>query len=508
MRRPAAVTITLVVCLSSRARGGDDKKDSLTVIPWTDASLVFSTKDKNGVVEYNHLWAPYVLYLKASAPIDDDTRIGQFTRDTAGGFSISGQFGWDGRSEQLRRLEEGYKKTLAALKDVNLAKAPYSQEEFEQYITRHHIPSPTSSGIEQSLCNGSCNNNEAQLARAVSSKLPGGEATVADSVAVGAATELSNRELARCSGLANRTDADKDSCFLAAFWLREHAKITDISQATTFFTGATDKLWAAFETINPDDAKKMLNAAGNNKVQALIDNSSEVMKALQTFVRKAPLERRDLLMTGMMADQKADAQALTIDGHVNYDQLSVYQGDLASDPITAKKFDWSIGLNYTYYPAAATGLALNARVGYERSRSAGATKVERCSTYPSMDPTVSGKSCDADALFRAGDAPEAKSSAYVRVATTYQYEGESSEDDLVPGVEVRVGLEGLGGDKSVSTRITLFGTPIKGTTAARVGVALDAQRLIDTGGSTDSRWTFTPLFFVGATFSDLMSGSP
>ena len=50
---------------------------------------------------------------------------------------------------------------------------------------------------------------------------------------------------------------------------------------------------------------------------------------------------------------------------------------------------------------------------------------------------------------------------------------------------------------------TLFGTPVKGATAARVGIAVELRYAIDAiPGSDDPRFTVTPLVFVGATFAD------
>jgi hypothetical protein len=46
---------------------------------------------------------------------------------------------------------------------------------------------------------------------------------------------------------------------------------------------------------------------------------------------------------------------------------------------------------------------------------------------------------------------------------------------LTPGVVVRAGLEGVGGDLSTELRLALFGTPVKGNSAARVGIALDVS---------------------------------
>lgn len=118
---------------------------------------------------------------------------------------------------------------------------------------------------------------------------------------------------------------------------------------------------------------------------------------------------------------------------------------------------------------------------------------------------MSGKQCDGKALFRTGDAPDAESSAYLRLAATYQYpSGKPSKNELIPGVEARFGIEGLFANKALDTRVTLFGTPVSGATAARVGVALDVSYKVNTDPG-EKRWEITPLIFVGASFSDLLN---
>jgi len=332
--------------IASSAHADDPKKDSLTVLPWTQATLLFSSDEKLGVVEFSQLFKKkWGLNIKASAPIDKDTRVAAFVDDghLSSGFTGSFQIGYDRRAKQSARLAD------------NIESAMFG--------------------------------------------LDGGSSTEAETAA---------------------------------------------------------------------------------------------------------LRRRNLLLTAIPDDDGPEDPifSISLDGRISYDRLSVYQDDLASKPVDNAKYNLGLGANFTYY-GPLRGLALTARTGFDREQDSGADTVERCVQPPSSDGTVSGKQCDAKALFRSGDAPDAETSAYLRLAATYQYSsGKPSKSDLVPGLEARFGIEGLFANKSLDTRLTLFGTPVSGATAARVGVALDVSYRINIDPG-EARWEVTPLIFVGATFSDL-----
>ena len=67
------IKVVLVVAVAVASASGsalaDDKKDELTVLPWTDASLVLSSADKRASVSYAQTFEQGIgLVLKVSAP--------------------------------------------------------------------------------------------------------------------------------------------------------------------------------------------------------------------------------------------------------------------------------------------------------------------------------------------------------------------------------------------------------------------------------------------------------
>jgi hypothetical protein len=416
--------------------------------------VVVAGGDKRAVVELTHLFSSTTLYVKASAPIDDDTRIAAFTSDNhlASGFAGTVQWGYDARAIQVAKLERDYQvlqdnvKALGTLKELTPA-------EWEAYSTRHGLGG-SSDEIARTLCGpGAC--TPAVAARAVCaavSATDGGCAPkTSDDEVVKGATTAAAAALPACNAL--RADADSatlDRCFAVKFWVQ-----TQYREAT----------YAA-------------------------------------ILHGKQLERRDLLLTGALAT-KDTAWALVGDASFSYDRASVYQDDLASEPVDAVSYQASAGATATLYPGGLAGVAFHLRAGVERSRGTGASKVERCASSASTSADVTGRACDGNALFRTGGAPAAESSFSLRLAASYQYRGAKSETDVVPGVEVRLGLDGIGADKTGSVRLAFFGTPMKGASAARVGIAVETDYALDAGDG-ERKWTVTPLVFVGASLESLL----
>jgi hypothetical protein len=238
--------------------------------------------------------------------------------------------------------------------------------------------------------------------------------------------------------------------------------------------------------------------------QCVASNARDIATRVRDFVRKEPLARRDLLLTNVSDFHTWDIAAL-LGVSIAYDRAKVYQDDAATSALPASAYDLQIGPDLTVYTPV-EGLSASLRGGFERQRGVNARTFTRCTGVDSTSPTVTGQSCSPSALFRRGAAPDAENAGYLRAAVDYQYRKALSKDALIPGVELRGGLDGLGGTKSANLRLTLFGTPVKGTSAARVGIAVELRYAIDrVPGDDDPRFTVTPLVFVGATFADLMA---
>lgn len=491
------LAIVLVLATSAPARAGDDKKDSLTVLPWSQAAVVFSSDDKVGAVEYSQLFGTsYLLDVKASAPIDDDTRIAAFTSNThlAAGFTGSVQFGWDDRAKLLGELEAMLVEASGAIETLSSGAEAVTLE--EDFVARHQIAAGTDA-ISHFLCDPeTC--SPAVVARKICERL-GGAACAAGDRQVAEATQRATSIRQQCDVVRGDAPVDKkDRCFLSSWWLRQQGLFAadERVQRLARDQKKLDQTWSVFEKLDPGKAKEL---AAKGQKQAILEDTQLIISTLRSARRTRALERRDLLLTAMPSGRAA--QAFSFDARLSYDRLSVFQDDLASRTTADTKYDVGLGMNYTYY-AGIEGLAITARAGLDQALDPSASKAERCVQLPSTDQMVGGQRCNMSVLFRSGPAPDAETSVFARLAASYQYGGRRSDDDLIPGVEGRIGLEGIFAKKSLDGRLTLFGTPVKGTTAARVGVALDVSYAIN-GEAGESRWTVTPLVFVGATFSDL-----
>ncbi|NVB85785.1 MAG: hypothetical protein HOV81_45905 [Kofleriaceae bacterium] len=506
------LAVSACVLVSARAWADDPKKDSLTVLPWTDASLAFSSEEKVANVAYSQpLSDDFSIYIKGSAPIDEDTRTAAFATDGhfASGISANVQAGYDGRVAQLAK----FKRELILVNEyVNKALSPndisIDHRLEEAYVQSIPGLSADNDAVSRHLCRAAqdpldasqdCTRDKVRVAvckTIAADGKPCSTMTEADAAAV--------RMLLNCAppkpGKADQRPVEQ--CYLAQFWLR--TRYQDVaSYAVIEFVTRTEEietLWAAFARADETKAKALNDSYNRNHALALVADGSTVLATLSAWRAKAPFERRDTLLTA--TPLTGGTSAFLLDISASYDRLSVYHDDLAADPKTEQKIELEIGADYTYY-ARTPGLAFDVRVGLDHTRDPGAKKTERCVSRASTDGTITGESCK-DELFIAGDPASAKTSAYARLAATYQWQGKRSEDDLIPGVEARLGVEGLFQDKSLEGRLTLFGTPVSGTAAARVGIALDATYDINRTDRDTPRWNVTPLVFVGATFSGLM----
>ena len=205
------------------------------------------------------------------------------------------------------------------------------------------------------------------------------------------------------------------------------------------------------------------------------------------------MERRNLMVSNIPATLRKVEYWVGGDLAVAYDKLSVYRNDLALPPADVTKYDVQLGANASVFLWRA--IALNLRVGGEVASSPSVTRVERCETLPSTDPMVTGRSCDKNALFMSGALPRAQASAYVRFALDYEFhKSKLTRQDIIPGVEGRVGVEQLGQSPSLDLRFTAFFTPVLDPVAGQFGAGVDWAYTLDGAART----TVIPFAFIGA----------
>jgi hypothetical protein len=506
--RIVVLGVVAIVALHAPARAEDPKKDAITVTPWSGASLDFTSEEKRATLEYMQtLLDRAQVYLKVSAPLDEDTRLAAFTNQNrlVGGFAADLQIGYDERAKYLGELAELLEK-LGKLRD-RLAALPASSQ---------------SGAIADILAKWG--NNDGQMIRGlcreaglacespfdaakrkklwefVCRRYLGAEVCAGDEPKI---AERARDKAAECVGCPGPSEA----CALAT-WMVDVIERTRMAEEAFGLVDRLephgDDLWSTIQRYDKETAahiRKELNLGPDTTptVAQLVPYAAALAATVNRLLRQSALARRDALVTGGTGGADRGFAAIALDVAVAYDRASVYQDDFDADPALMSKYDVSFGVNGTYYGAG--GWTVNGRAGYELSRDPGAVPFKRCEPVGTAGGAASGEAC-ADALFRAGPEPEAEGSAYLRLAIGYQYPGASADAKFVPGIELRGGLSDIGregADRTWELRLTLFGTPVEGDKAARVGVALDAARTEGTG------CIVTPIVFVGATTSTLMA---
>jgi hypothetical protein len=495
-----AVAAALLLA-STPSYADDDKFDSLTLLPWSDASFVITESDHRAVVQYSQLAHDGLgIHASVSAPIDDSTRTAAFTINNklASGFKASLQIGRDTRAEHLAALESATRvvadavKKLAIIRQYTTAQLAYQRD--------NKLSSLSTGDIYKAECKKLAGGTDATCTVAARATLV---PKLCAAFGRACATEKDFDELATdywgAYCLVPTVPPERHEACAVAGPLRDELSLQPLAEQ--FLSIINDpnlvvEIWNVYSYLAPDAAKECPTRAA----QCILDHATAVADAISTFITTAPLARRDLLM---FAIQDHWGYALLGSVSTSYDRASVYQESIANQPETDTTYDLQVGLDGTLYTSQ-RGLSVNLRVGYERSRGIGAQPVQRCEVTDGSNATVSGSSCDPNALFRSGVQPGATSSLYVRAAVDYQFSTTLQQDTVVPGVEGRLGLDNIGSGAVMSARASLFAMPVKGTTAARIGVALDLQHPVDEVAGTPN-WVVTPLVFIGATFSDLMT---
>jgi hypothetical protein len=478
------------LALPGVASGEDSKGDSLTVLPWTTASLVVSSKDSRAVVQFGQQldlglrWAGSL-----SAPLNDEGRVAAFTTDTTlvSGFKVTGQFGFDSDSAALAEQAKWIKRLQKTLDGLSSISADERSGKLAAFAQRKAIVPQSDGGVWKWL--------QGRMPDRAAS-----EATLKE-------LEENEKALRSTEGPCNEKASSTDKCFLLDWFKRQERRsffydeLQDVARTIPEGLSLPDSLW-----------KKLSNLSARDRLQGVVDHLSEIKDYIAESRRQDAKARRAAFLA-TRPGRSCVGHSFLIDVSASTDIKDVYQGSLATKAISTSTSEFTAGVDYSLLPPVA-GLSINVRGGGVRSRDSGAEKVERCEVVPSVDPedpsmptNLSGQKCK-DVLFRAEVQPKAKTTFYTRLAIDYQPGGKLDDGDVLLGVEWRGALEGINGDVKAGGRLSLFATPLEGKTAGRFGIALDASYAFDQDPmDTSSPWTITTLAFVGATFTDLM-GSP
>lgn len=450
MKTRTSIGVGLLLSLvAGDVRAEDPKSDSLTVLPFTSTSVAFSTdKEKRGVLGVDHRFRNGArLSLELSAPLDEGTREAAFLdgNKLAGGINLDAHIGYDSIYKALDLTEDERKMLdLEFCNKVNAAKRPKPAAPAS--------PAPV----------------QPPGPRAEPAPQPADSARPLDEAAVRSAAQ-------EAIGVSKPHGT-------------EAVKIAP----DELMTGAER------EVIHPCTANEIKKWGEAHPDRPEWREYQDTLARLREQKwRRAGREAA----VRLVPSQLGCALAGGADFSVSYDRTSVYEEDLAADPVARSKYNIQGGARGTLYLAGQFALTL--RAGGEITKGFTATKVQRCADVPSGEASVRGEACK-DVLFvkDADDAP--KASAYTRLSFTYV--PLTLVGGGVPGFELRGGLERLGQTPRLNLRATGFFSPEMGILAGRFGVGLDLAETLgsDPGaGPSHGQIDVTPFIFIGVTPGEL-----
>ncbi len=501
MRSAIAMALAAGVVLPSSARADDSKKDTLTVEPWTEATVAFTGEEKRASLTYaQFLPRDLAIHVQASAPLDEDTKVAAFTSDNdfAGGFKAALQFGYDGRAAYWRGVAEDLHTIVAMRKKIIIS--PLAAQKVS-YCTHKGITSCTDANVLAGICPdpSTC----VLKTEAAATQTPACSARIPELAAPPPAPGAPPVAGAPPASWSQATD---EACFRQA-WAKDV-----VTRADLYRKGLTaaDRIYPDRATlrdvavrIRPKEFIDKLKAQGVPVEDAIFYSDDTFADALDKLLEGGPLAVRDAFVTGVFTTPKQTYAAL-LDVSLSLDRLKVFQDDVGPKATDETVADFEIGANVTWYTEV-TGLSVNVRGGYEYSKESKAKAFKRCKTLTSSDGMVTGQQCDEKALFRSGARPEPTHSPYARLAVDYQYLGTPKNTKVIPGAELRLGAETLTEDPELEARLTLYATPVTGSTAARMGIA--GEMIYDHTPDTmndEPKKEFIVFVFIGLTTSDLM----
>lgn len=538
------------------ARAEDERSDSLTVLPQTGVGVAVSSMETRAVVDVTQLSRLTLFSLRASAPLDKESRFNEFIDEglMTSGFAASMLIGLDQRAWVLKQADERMARIASA---VEVLRTPALNMDLRSAFVRKHGLRNEPNAIARYYCDGrpevSAAGEDKQPAAAPpapSAPSAGAGAAAAPGAAPGApgapaapgaapaaappvepgpcemtvqvprgicaalerpcddafdlaaaATEASRAIIggASCAGFIDGRDIDR--CFAASWWLLVHEREVNARKIAVYFRepGSVEKTWDTFAAADAKRATLLLAASGGRKASALIDNRDEVIGVLRAAHRAIALERRDLLTTGL-STTKYDLYSVLFDASLGYDRYDVLAAN-SDSLLSTERSRISIGVNYTKYLRSTPGLAINLRGGFEHSQASGAIRAN-CDVFDPRLPTT----CDEDRPTLLTDTPDDVSSIYARGAILYQWRDQLATNSWIPGMELRGGFEDVGQGAVGTIRPTLFATFLRGPVAVRAGVAFDMSYRLDEDSidpTLRSQWRVAPMFVIGGTFASL-----
>lgn len=555
----ATISASVLTFVAPRgARAEDERSDSLTVLPQTGVGVAVSSVETRAVVDVTQLSHLTLFSLRASAPLDKESRFNEFVDEglMTSGFAASMLIGLDQRAWVLKQANERMARIATA---VEVLRTPALNMDLRSAFVRKHGLRNEPNAIARYYCDGRpevrpAGEDEKPAAGAgaatspaaaapgaapaapaapgaalAAPAAPGAAPAAAPPVEPGpcemtvqvprgictalerpcddafdlaaAATEASRAIIggASCAGFIDGRDIDR--CFAASWWLLVHEREVNARKIAVYFRepGSVEKTWDTFAAVDAKRAQLLLAASGGRKASALIDNRDEVIGALRAAHRAIALERRDLLTTGL-STTKYDLYSILFDASLGYDRYDVVAANSGS-LLSTERSRLAIGANYTKYLRSTPGLAINLRGGFEHSQASGAIRAN-CSVFDPRLPT----NCDEDRPALIADTPDDVSSLYVRGAVLYQWRDQLATNSWIPGMELRGGFENVGQGAVGTIRPTLFATFLRGPVAVRAGVAFDMSYRLDEDSidpTLRSQWRVAPMFVIGGTFASL-----
>jgi hypothetical protein len=523
--------VILALVIASPAQAADPRADSLTLHPWTDATVSLAAAERKLSIAYGQLIPtrrfPLLWFARVAAPLDEETRIAAFIDQhrLVSAFHADVQIGYDSRAnrlrelrrplEQLERLSKRLRTMSAYAKGFGLLELA-RQLGVKGYASHTKIAEAVCAAHrdEGLVCPGDGNARAQAISQWYCNRFVGHPCRAAE--------ELADYATRRC-GAAAQMGPEPERCLIARWLLEWMSALVDANgfAATVAALKEHDDqrareilelyvLWVPDQRPLLDDD---VDEKGISPTELVVTHRSEILRAFRDAETDALsgslLRMRDLNLVGAPSDPEHHYFSVVADLSFAYDLLKAYHDDVALPPIRVFKLDFQAGLSGTIFLAKPSGLSVNVRTGYELWRSPPVRRIDRCVTLPSSDADVTGHACAAAPLYVAGALPGSESSAYLRLAVDYQFVGDPRKTKIIPGLETRLGFEGLGGNsRSLAIRLAAFFTPVTGAAAARAGLGVDFQYAID--GTPDQvvqpgAWTVVPFAFVGATTTALTS---
>ena len=539
MRR-LALGCLAVLFVAGPARADDPRRDLPSIIPWTDANLAFLPEARKLTLQFGALLGervPLLLHVSAGAPLDQDTRLAGIVDGgrRVSGFAGTASLGYDGRAArrvELRREVEELARLVEGLGDLGAV----DLRGREQLCRRHEVADRCTNA---SLIEAVCKRNDLACASP-------------DEAFAALRGHLCQRYLGGCpGGFRRRAEAfsrrrcgraeisqNADGCIEVGWYLdmahREEVA-AEAAQSATRLGRQADELLEVLrrsssgsQELDPESRRTGAELAKEideelkgglwrgfpcpscQAIAARLPSVREILRReLDETLQRHGLALRDLEMVGAESSSKRLYFAAVLDFAASYDRLSAYQNDLAKPSVEVEKYDLQLGANGSLYVPA--GVTLNLRLGWERSLRPGASQVERCVSRTSTAPTVTGRSCDGEALFFTGELPKPEDQLYLRLALGYQLLGALKQSKFVPGIELRAAVEGIGAKKTADFRLGAFFTPISGRLGARLSLGLSFWYAIDedaAGSTRQGSWAVVPYASLGATASTLLTRLP